>query len=170
MEFEPSLYQCFENCGSLKLTVSRHGGDPGVTVKVCVCVCRCVWGYLGEYCVYITSMCVLGRAAKRHSDKSRDQRKLWTDFTGIVGSFAVLDLVFLTTHSKDFKHPCFQVWTDAVRGLAVGDRGALNLNTHYEMFSSPDFERSVQVLTQRKQISFGGSSMILGLALASYSE
>lgn len=34
MEFEPSLYQCFENCGSLKLTVARHGGDPGVTVKV----------------------------------------------------------------------------------------------------------------------------------------
>ncbi|XP_038586811.1 sodium/calcium exchanger 1-like [Micropterus salmoides] len=34
MEFEPSLYQCFENCGSLKLTVARHGGDSGVTVKV----------------------------------------------------------------------------------------------------------------------------------------
>ncbi|KAF6738300.1 Sodium/calcium exchanger 1 [Oryzias melastigma] len=34
MEFEPSLYQCFENCGSLKLTVARRGGDPGVTVKV----------------------------------------------------------------------------------------------------------------------------------------
>ncbi|XP_067435658.1 solute carrier family 8 member 4b isoform X2 [Thunnus thynnus] len=34
MDFEPSLYQCFENCGSLKLTVGRHGGDPGVTVKV----------------------------------------------------------------------------------------------------------------------------------------
>ncbi|XP_030017762.1 solute carrier family 8 member 4b isoform X2 [Sphaeramia orbicularis] len=34
MEFEPPLYQCFENCGSLKLTVARHGGDPGVTVKV----------------------------------------------------------------------------------------------------------------------------------------
>ncbi|XP_029310783.1 LOW QUALITY PROTEIN: solute carrier family 8 member 4b [Cottoperca gobio] len=34
MEFEPVLYQCFENCGSLKLTVSRHGGDSGVTVKV----------------------------------------------------------------------------------------------------------------------------------------
>lgn len=36
IDFEPSLYQCFENCGSLKLTVGRHGGDPGVTVKVCV--------------------------------------------------------------------------------------------------------------------------------------
>ncbi|XP_012718209.2 sodium/calcium exchanger 1 isoform X1 [Fundulus heteroclitus] len=34
MEFEPALYQCFENCGSLNLTVARHGGDPGVTVKV----------------------------------------------------------------------------------------------------------------------------------------
>uniref|UniRef100_UPI0037E70BD1 solute carrier family 8 member 4b n=1 Tax=Semicossyphus pulcher TaxID=241346 RepID=UPI0037E70BD1 len=34
MDFEPPLYQCFENCGSLKLTVSRHGGDAGVTVKV----------------------------------------------------------------------------------------------------------------------------------------
>nr|XP_057922211.1 sodium/calcium exchanger 1-like isoform X1 [Doryrhamphus excisus]XP_057922212.1 sodium/calcium exchanger 1-like isoform X1 [Doryrhamphus excisus] len=34
LEFEPALYQCFENCGSLKLTVSRHGGDAGVTVKV----------------------------------------------------------------------------------------------------------------------------------------
>ncbi|KAK2862795.1 hypothetical protein Q5P01_002328 [Channa striata] len=34
MEFEPSLYQCFENCGSLKLSVARHGGDAGVTVKV----------------------------------------------------------------------------------------------------------------------------------------
>ncbi|XP_053714839.1 solute carrier family 8 member 4b isoform X2 [Synchiropus splendidus] len=34
LEFEPSLYQCFENCGSLKLTVARHGGDPGITVKV----------------------------------------------------------------------------------------------------------------------------------------
>ncbi|KAM9717708.1 solute carrier family 8 member 4b isoform 2-T5 [Menidia menidia] len=34
MGFEPSLYQCFENCGSLKLTVARHGGDPGMTVKV----------------------------------------------------------------------------------------------------------------------------------------
>uniref|UniRef100_A0A8C8DT48 Solute carrier family 8 member 4b n=1 Tax=Oryzias sinensis TaxID=183150 RepID=A0A8C8DT48_9TELE len=35
MEFEPALYQCFENCGSLKLTVARRGGDAGVTVKVC---------------------------------------------------------------------------------------------------------------------------------------
>ncbi|XP_023821607.1 sodium/calcium exchanger 1 isoform X1 [Oryzias latipes] len=34
MEFEPALYQCFENCGSLKLTVARRGGDAGVTVKV----------------------------------------------------------------------------------------------------------------------------------------
>ncbi|KAK5893672.1 hypothetical protein CgunFtcFv8_006522 [Champsocephalus gunnari] len=34
IDFEPALYQCFENCGSLKLTVGRHGGDPGVTVKV----------------------------------------------------------------------------------------------------------------------------------------
>ncbi|XP_061816388.2 sodium/calcium exchanger 1-like isoform X1 [Nerophis lumbriciformis] len=34
LEFEPPLYQCFENCGSLKLTVSRRGGDAGVTVKV----------------------------------------------------------------------------------------------------------------------------------------
>ncbi|KAG7321361.1 hypothetical protein KOW79_015776 [Hemibagrus wyckioides] len=34
MEFEPSHYQCFENCGSLKLAVSRHGGDSGCTVKV----------------------------------------------------------------------------------------------------------------------------------------
>ncbi|KAM6949284.1 sodium/calcium exchanger 1-like [Aplochiton taeniatus] len=34
MEFEPALYQCFENCGSLKLTVARQGGDPGSTVKV----------------------------------------------------------------------------------------------------------------------------------------
>uniref|UniRef100_A0A3Q3LI51 Solute carrier family 8 member 4b n=1 Tax=Mastacembelus armatus TaxID=205130 RepID=A0A3Q3LI51_9TELE len=34
IEFQPSLYQCFENCGSLKLTVGRHGGDPGITVKV----------------------------------------------------------------------------------------------------------------------------------------
>lgn len=33
-QFEPSLYQCFENCGSLKLTVARHGGDAGVTAKV----------------------------------------------------------------------------------------------------------------------------------------
>ncbi|XP_076851933.1 sodium/calcium exchanger 1-like isoform X2 [Brachyhypopomus gauderio] len=34
LEFEPALYQCFENCGTLKLTVGRHGGDPGCTVKV----------------------------------------------------------------------------------------------------------------------------------------
>ncbi|KAJ4949580.1 hypothetical protein JOQ06_021090 [Pogonophryne albipinna] len=34
MDFEPALYQCFENCGSLKLTVGRHGGESGVTVKV----------------------------------------------------------------------------------------------------------------------------------------
>ncbi|XP_028285250.1 solute carrier family 8 member 4b isoform X2 [Parambassis ranga] len=34
LQFEPSLYQCFENCGSLKLTVARQGGDPEVTVKV----------------------------------------------------------------------------------------------------------------------------------------
>lgn len=34
IEFEPALYQCFENCGSLKLTVQRHGGDAGCTVKV----------------------------------------------------------------------------------------------------------------------------------------
>ncbi|XP_051960207.1 sodium/calcium exchanger 1-like [Xyrauchen texanus] len=33
-EFEPSHYQCFENCGSLKLSVTRHGGDSGCTVKV----------------------------------------------------------------------------------------------------------------------------------------
>lgn len=35
IDFEPALYQCFENCGSLKLTVARHGGDSGATVKVC---------------------------------------------------------------------------------------------------------------------------------------
>ncbi|XP_058251977.1 solute carrier family 8 member 4b isoform X2 [Hemibagrus wyckioides] len=34
LEFEPALYQCFENCGLLKLTVAKHGGDPGCTVKV----------------------------------------------------------------------------------------------------------------------------------------
>uniref|UniRef100_A0A8C5ALX6 Solute carrier family 8 member 4b n=1 Tax=Gadus morhua TaxID=8049 RepID=A0A8C5ALX6_GADMO len=34
MEFQPALYQCFENCGSLKLSVSRRGGDAGLTVKV----------------------------------------------------------------------------------------------------------------------------------------
>ncbi|XP_036444828.1 solute carrier family 8 member 4a [Colossoma macropomum] len=34
LEFEPSHYQCFENCGSLKLAVARHGGDSGCTVKV----------------------------------------------------------------------------------------------------------------------------------------
>ncbi|KAI5625810.1 solute carrier family 8 (sodium/calcium exchanger), member 4b isoform X1, partial [Silurus asotus] len=34
LEFEPALYQCFENCGLLKLTVARHGGDAGCTVKV----------------------------------------------------------------------------------------------------------------------------------------
>lgn len=35
IDFEPALYQCFENCGSLKLTVARHGGESGATVKVC---------------------------------------------------------------------------------------------------------------------------------------
>ncbi|XP_016413305.1 sodium/calcium exchanger 1-like [Sinocyclocheilus rhinocerous] len=34
IDFEPALYQCFENCGSLKLTVQRHGGDAGCTIKV----------------------------------------------------------------------------------------------------------------------------------------
>ncbi|KAK7170017.1 hypothetical protein R3I94_000303 [Phoxinus phoxinus] len=34
IDFEPALYQCFENCGSLKLSVQRHGGDAGCTVKV----------------------------------------------------------------------------------------------------------------------------------------
>ncbi|KAL2079497.1 hypothetical protein ACEWY4_025241 [Coilia grayii] len=34
LTFQPSNYQCFENCGSLKLTVGRSGGDPGCTVKV----------------------------------------------------------------------------------------------------------------------------------------
>ncbi|KAK1788170.1 hypothetical protein P4O66_016630 [Electrophorus voltai] len=34
LEFEPSHYQCFENCGSLKLAVTRHSGDSGCTVKV----------------------------------------------------------------------------------------------------------------------------------------
>ncbi|KAJ8338048.1 hypothetical protein SKAU_G00370140 [Synaphobranchus kaupii] len=34
LEFEPSHYQCFENCGSLKLSVARRGGDSGCTVKV----------------------------------------------------------------------------------------------------------------------------------------
>ncbi|XP_030074626.1 sodium/calcium exchanger 1-like isoform X5 [Microcaecilia unicolor] len=32
--FEPSHYQCFENCGSLVLTVIRKGGDLNHTVKV----------------------------------------------------------------------------------------------------------------------------------------
>ncbi|XP_048884980.1 sodium/calcium exchanger 1-like isoform X1 [Brienomyrus brachyistius] len=32
--FEPSHYQCFENCGSLKLAVARQGGDGNCTVKV----------------------------------------------------------------------------------------------------------------------------------------
>ncbi|KAJ3588950.1 hypothetical protein NHX12_009803 [Muraenolepis orangiensis] len=34
LQFEPSHYQCFENCGSLKLSVGRHGGETGCTVKV----------------------------------------------------------------------------------------------------------------------------------------
>lgn len=34
LQFEPTNYQCFENCGSLKLSVGRHGGDSGCTVKV----------------------------------------------------------------------------------------------------------------------------------------
>ncbi|XP_030637336.1 solute carrier family 8 member 4a isoform X3 [Chanos chanos] len=34
LEFEPSHYQCFENCGSLKISVIRRGGDSGCTVKV----------------------------------------------------------------------------------------------------------------------------------------
>uniref|UniRef100_A0AAY4A9A5 Calx-beta domain-containing protein n=1 Tax=Denticeps clupeoides TaxID=299321 RepID=A0AAY4A9A5_9TELE len=34
LEFQPSHYQCFENCGSVKLSVGRRGGDPGCTVKV----------------------------------------------------------------------------------------------------------------------------------------
>ncbi|CAG01582.1 unnamed protein product, partial [Tetraodon nigroviridis] len=34
LQFEPSHYQCFENCGSLKLSVSRYGGESGCTVKV----------------------------------------------------------------------------------------------------------------------------------------
>lgn len=34
LQFDPSHYQCFENCGSLKLSVSRHGGEGGCTVKV----------------------------------------------------------------------------------------------------------------------------------------
>ncbi|XP_061660002.1 solute carrier family 8 member 4a isoform X1 [Syngnathoides biaculeatus] len=34
LQFDPSHYQCFENCGSLKLSVSRHGGEAGCTVKV----------------------------------------------------------------------------------------------------------------------------------------
>ncbi|XP_060941535.1 solute carrier family 8 member 4a isoform X1 [Limanda limanda] len=34
MQFDPSHYQCFENCGSLKVSVSRHGGESGCTVKV----------------------------------------------------------------------------------------------------------------------------------------
>uniref|UniRef100_A0A1A8VA97 Solute carrier family 8 (Sodium/calcium exchanger), member 4b n=1 Tax=Nothobranchius furzeri TaxID=105023 RepID=A0A1A8VA97_NOTFU len=34
IEFEPPLYQCFENCGSLNLTIARRGGDPRFTVKV----------------------------------------------------------------------------------------------------------------------------------------
>uniref|UniRef100_A0A671NYW3 Sodium/calcium exchanger 1-like n=1 Tax=Sinocyclocheilus anshuiensis TaxID=1608454 RepID=A0A671NYW3_9TELE len=34
IDFEPALYQCLENCGSLKLTVQRHGGDAGCTIKV----------------------------------------------------------------------------------------------------------------------------------------
>ncbi|XP_049896634.1 solute carrier family 8 member 4a isoform X3 [Epinephelus moara] len=34
LQFDPSHYQCFENCGSLKLSVTRHGGESGCTVKV----------------------------------------------------------------------------------------------------------------------------------------
>ncbi|XP_075958041.1 solute carrier family 8 member 4a isoform X2 [Anarhichas minor] len=34
LQFETSHYQCFENCGSLKLSVTRHGGESGCTVKV----------------------------------------------------------------------------------------------------------------------------------------
>ena len=34
LQFEHSHYQCFENCGSLKLAVTRHGGESGCTVKV----------------------------------------------------------------------------------------------------------------------------------------
>ncbi|XP_043931723.1 sodium/calcium exchanger 1-like [Protopterus annectens] len=32
--FEPSHYQCFENCGSLVLTIVRKGGDMNHTIKV----------------------------------------------------------------------------------------------------------------------------------------
>ncbi|XP_056140638.1 solute carrier family 8 member 4a isoform X1 [Lampris incognitus] len=34
LQFDHTHYQCFENCGSLKLSVGRHGGESGCTVKV----------------------------------------------------------------------------------------------------------------------------------------
>ncbi|KAM6970719.1 solute carrier family 8 member 4a [Aplochiton taeniatus] len=34
LQFDATHYQCFENCGSLKLAVRRHGGEAGCTVKV----------------------------------------------------------------------------------------------------------------------------------------
>ncbi|KAJ4930228.1 hypothetical protein JOQ06_019234 [Pogonophryne albipinna] len=34
LQFDSDHYQCFENCGSLKLSVTRHGGESGCTVKV----------------------------------------------------------------------------------------------------------------------------------------
>lgn len=63
MEFEPSLYQCFENCGSLKLTVSRHGGDSGVTVKVCAPV----WLFRWIVCVH--------KSVRESSQKTRRQKQ-----------------------------------------------------------------------------------------------
>lgn len=81
IDFEPALYQCFENCGSLKLTVARHGGDSGVTVKVC--------GIVKKNCA-----CLRERSQKTPRQQNGwGQRKLWSDFTHVFGSLPSLALV-----------------------------------------------------------------------------
>lgn len=95
MEFEPSLYQCFENCGSLKLTVARHGGDPGVTVKVCVCLRLCVQSRRIA-CLLKVCVCVCeGKKPKdTQADESRDllrdQAKIYSELLSLTsfGSFS----------------------------------------------------------------------------------
>lgn len=95
MEFEPSLYQCFENCGSLKLTVARHGGDPGSTVKVRVSKTN----YNG--------VCVRDRNQNKHIRKIYKKGKRENNSFFKLSSLRFLELFLILS---DLTHNILTVW------------------------------------------------------------
>uniref|UniRef100_A0A3B4A3B1 Uncharacterized protein n=1 Tax=Periophthalmus magnuspinnatus TaxID=409849 RepID=A0A3B4A3B1_9GOBI len=116
LDFEPALYQCFENCGSLKLSVSRNGGDPGVTVKVYTNMHTCyVYRLGGDIALMVLYTAKLTLVSFKPCYNIRGAR---TPLPGIflsnVRSLSnkTDELALLMRRNKDFSSSCVLCFTE----------------------------------------------------------